>query len=155
MAPSCTRAVTSGLYVPSLITMFQAPWNTYNNITVVVVLVTAICVIVNVGQKLLYRRNGHPVDRRTSNLNTYTACTSDNNLRLEAPGKLNDFASKSGWSGLTRLRKSLTTTDHPEGGEAPDVTHHRPNVLYVDGIDSVPWWNADSFPGNTDLLEKN
>ena len=141
--------------------MFQVHWDTYHNITVVVVLVTAICVIVKVWQKLLYWRNGHPVDRRTSNLNTYTACTSDtcvrchryNNLRLEAPGKLNDFASKSGWSGLTRLRKSLTTTGHPEV-ELPDVTH-RPNVLFVDGIESVPWWNAESFPANTDLLEKN
>ena len=139
--------------------MFRVHWDT-NNITVVALLVTTICVIVKVCQKLLYRRNG-PVDRRTSNRNTYTACNSEtcvrchryNNLRLDAPGKLNDFASKSGWSGLERLRKSLTSIGHPEG-EVPDVTH-RPNVLFVGGIESVPWWNADCFPANTELLEKN
>ncbi|KAI0239443.1 Aspartate beta-hydroxylase domain-containing protein 2 [Lamellibrachia satsuma] len=124
--------------------------------------------------KRIYRKNSSDAsdsvddDReRTPTSNKYTACNSENcvrcnryhNLRSQAPEKLSAFVEKSSLSGLIRLRDSLrndvdgAATD--EVSEDEEVQRQRPNVLYVAGPESTPWWNADRFPAQTELLEKN
>lgn len=154
--------------------MFQVRWDIYSNVTVVLLLLTTIGIIVKLCQKRIYRKNSSDAsdsvddDReRTPTSNKYTACNSENcvrcnryhNLRSHAPEKLSAFVDKSSLSGLIRLRDSLrndvngAATD--EVSEDEEVQRQRPNVLYVAGPESTPWWNADRFPAQTELLEKN
>jgi len=141
--------------------MFHVHWDAHSYVTVVIVLVTTVGIIVKLCQKILYRKmdSGASVDAQrtiTNNRNKYTACDSENcvrcnryhDLRSQAPDKLSAFADQSSCSGLARLRESLTNDDATEGTQ-------RPNVLYMAGLESTPWWNADRFPTPTELLEKN
>lgn len=146
--------------------MFQLHWDTYYNVTAIIVLVATVGIIVKLCKKRLYSKIGSDAgvdDLRQPNGNKYTACNSENcvrcnryhDLRSQAPEKLAAFADKSSWSGLTRLRDSLRNNG-PAGNDVTELSHsQRPNVLYVAGLESTPWWNASRFPAPTELLEKN
>ena len=140
--------------------MFHVHWHAPSYVTVIIVLVTTVGIIVRLCQKRLYKK----IDKQrtiTNNSNKYTACDSENcvrcnryhDLRSEAPEKLSAFADQSSWSGLARLRESLTN-DGTSGNDITESTQ-RPNVLYMAGLESTPWWNADRYPAPTELLEKN
>ena len=88
-------------------------------------------------------------------------CNKYKTVKDEACTKLTKFASEHGWEGLERVKSAIHDVDETSGAaksqnHAPRSRNVQyPNVLFVPGLRSRPWWKKSVFSNVQQVLETN
>ena len=79
-------------------------------------------------------------------------CSKYQQIRSEAYDKLCDFVKNEEiCTGLQRIFKAVECTE----SSAADHPRQQPNVVYVPGLQAIPWWDKETFQKDIDLIESN